>query len=246
MINKQTSPELWDLLFLGRDTDKMLAMGQSNNPLDTIYTKGEPESFHYALSRPRIAVIGTRDSNPYGSHCTNTIIEALSRNQLKPVIVSGLAMGTDTRAHNCALLNGLLTIAVLPTGLDEIYPLQNRELAQNIIKGRGALITPFPKKTSPEPINFFKRNYVLAAMSDLIIIPETKIKGSVTVVGRFASMYDIPVMAVPGRIDDMRSQGCNRLIAEGVALPLVDIEKLSDSSYLQKLIGRKFDQKNNP
>lgn len=178
-------------------------------------------------NRPRVAVIGTRDPSPYGIAMTESIVEALSRNPQKPIILSGLAMGVDTRAHKAALEHGMATVAVMATGLDQVYPYRNTELAGAMTKTKDCgLLTQFPDQTAPMAINFLIRNTTLALLSDLVIVVESKEKGGAMVAAKLAWDAGIPVLAVPGRIDDTRSAGCNALINLGQAKMLFNPEWL--------------------
>lgn len=217
-IHKNSQTRDWNTLFRSRDTDNIKKLDSSGESINEIHISGNDCALLTQPRRPRIAVIGTRDPSPYGREYTMKIVSMLAQSPLNPVIISGLAMGVDTIAHRSALSNGLQTVAVLPTGIDSVYPLQNRELAEKIQEDPGsALITQFPEKTAPIAINFLARNYVMAALSDIIIVVESRVKGGAIVTARYASEYNIPIIAVPGRIDDLRSQGCNELIRERIA-----------------------------
>ena len=217
-INKNSQTRDWNTLFRSRDTDNIKRLDCSGESINEIHISSNNCALLTQPRRPRIAVIGTRDPSPYGREYTMKIVSMLAQSSLNPIIISGLAMGVDTIAHRSALSNGLQTVAVLPTGIDTIYPLQNRELAEKIQEDPGsALLTQFPEKTAPMAINFLARNYVMAALSDLVIVVGSKVKGGAIVTARYASEYNIPIIALPGRVDDLRSQGCNDLIREGIA-----------------------------
>ena len=217
-IHKNSQTWDWNTLFRSRNTDNIKRLDCSGESINEIHISSNNCALLTQPRRPRIAVIGTRDPSPYGREYTMKIVSMLAQSSLNPVIISGLAMGVDTIAHRSALSNGLQTVAVLPTGIDTIYPLQNRELAEKIQEDPGsALLTQFPEKTAPMAINFLARNYVIATLSDLVIVVESKVKGGAIVTARYASEYNIPVIALPGRVDDLRSQGCNELIREGIA-----------------------------
>ena len=178
--------------------------------------------------RPKnIAIVGTRDISPYGIEWCSKTVEGLSDTKQKPLIVSGLALGTDICAHRKALDNGLPTIAVMPTGPDAIYPHRHLAFADELCRRPGcALITDYPPGTAPLPMNFLRRNRIIAGLSHATVLIESKIKGGGMMTARLAFSYDRDVFALPGRIDDVRSQGCNRLIAEKIAEPLVSVDGL--------------------
>jgi DNA processing protein len=185
------------------------------------------ELFH---SERRIAVVGTRDISPYGHEWCNRIVESLAYTPEKPTVVSGLALGTDICAHRAALSSGLPTIAVMATGPDTVYPYRHREFAEKIASTEGcALITDYPPGTAPLAIHFLRRNRIIAGLSDATLLIESRIKGGGMMTARLAFSYNRDVYALPGRVDDQRSQGCNLLIKEKVAEAIDSIEGLADS-----------------
>ena len=165
-----------------------------------------------------VTIAGTRDQSMYGRDCCMHIVRTLADSPIRPTIVSGLALGIDFTAHTAALEAGMKTIAVLPCGLDEVYPKAHTRVAERIASTPGcALISPFPPGTAPTAYNFLSRNLVIAALSETTIIVETKQKGGAKIIAHKAYELDRKVWAVPGRIDDIRSAGCNELIGEGIA-----------------------------
>ncbi len=188
--------------------------------------------------RRRIAVIGTRDISPYGREWCRRIVEGLSCAKEKPVIVSGLALGTDFIAHKTALECGLPTIGVMATGADSIYPSRHNDFAERLYHSPDcALITDYPSGTSPLPVHFLRRNRIIAGLSDSSIIVESKIKGGGMMTCGLAFQYGRDVYALPGRADDLRSQGCNHLIKSKMAEPLTSIKDLLDDLDLKKSRG---------
>lgn len=177
-------------------------------------------------TRPRICIIGSRDI------CANIIsdihrmVEVLSRREDKPIILSGLAVGTDTAAHKAALEMGLTTYAVMAQGIDSVYPYQNRGLADAIIKAGGGLITAFDDGISPMAVNFLERTKQMVTMSNMVIIAAAREKGSSIVAAKYAVDLDIPVYALPGQINDPHYKGSNKLIYSGDASLLYDYEQL--------------------
>ena len=168
-----------------------------------------------------ISVVGTRDISPYGKEWCRRIVAALGAAEHKPCIVSGLAIGVDITAHLAALEGGMSTIAVLPTGIDDIYPSRHREAAARIAQTPGcALITDYPPHTAVQAVNFLRRNRIIAGLSRATVLVESKIKGGGMMTARLSSGYGREVYALPGRVDDLRSQGCNLLIKEKLAEPL--------------------------
>ena len=182
----------------------------------------------------KIAVVGTRDISPYGKEwCTRTV-SALASADKKPMIVSGLALGTDICAHRTALESGLPTVAVMATGPLTIYPYRHKAFAEKLCQTPGcALVTDYPPGTPPLAMHFLRRNRIIAGMSDATILIESKIKGGGLMTSRLAFSYSRDVYALPGRADDIRSQGCNRLIWDKVAEPLISTEKIMENMGLK-------------
>lgn len=180
--------------------------------------------------RPSVAIVGTRDITSYGREWCIKIVNALARGKVSPVIVSGLAIGTDITAHIRALELGIPTFAVMATGIETVYPFRHGAVAEKIENSDGcALITDYPPGTSPLAINFLRRNRIIAGLSKAVILIESKKKGGGLMTCRLAYSYNRDVYALPGRIDDVCSEGCNRLIREKVAESVSDIESLVSS-----------------
>ena len=174
-----------------------------------------------------VAVVGTRDISPYGRDWTRRIVGALGRCRVKPTVVSGLAIGVDINAHTAALEAGLPTVAVIPVGIDSIYPVRHSGIAGRIASPPGcAVVTDFVPGTGAAPFNFLRRNRIIAGISGTTILAESKATGGGTMTARLAAGYGRDVRALPGRIDDVRSEGCNRLIMEKLAEPITDLGTL--------------------
>ena len=181
------------------------------------------------FGRPMISIVGTRDVSPYGREWCVRIVEALSGAAQRPTIVSGLAFGVDIMAHRAALEYGLGTLAVLPTGIDEVYPLQHAPAAACLGRTAGCgLLTDFPTGTRPMQATFLRRNRIIAGLGRATILVESKVKGGGMMTARLAFDYGREVFVLPGRIDDPRSGGCNRLVREKVAEPIVSVADLPD------------------
>ena len=195
-------------------------------PVGLYVRSGDPPE---KLWKPKnyVSIVGTRDISPYGKEWTEKIVGTLSRTNGKPVIVSGFAIGVDITAHLAALAFGLPTVAVIPVGIDSIYPWRHRRVADKMMETPGcALVTDFPPGTSPMPFNFLRRNRIIAGISGATILSESKAQGGGTMTARLAASYGRDVFCLPGRIDDVRSAGCNRLIREKLAEPVTDLDAL--------------------
>ncbi len=183
----------------------------------------------------RIAVVGTRDITPYGKEWCVRTVDGLARCKEKPAVVSGLALGTDFCAHKAALESGLATIGVMATGPEAVYPYRHKEFAERLCSTPGcALVTDYPPGTAPLAIHFLRRNRIIAGLSDATVLIESKIKGGGMMTCRLAFSYSREVYALPGRADDLRSQGCNSLIRSKIAEPIISIEDLTDSLGLNR------------
>jgi DNA processing protein len=157
-----------------------------------------------------VGIVGTRSATDYGRNETENIIESLAEHDV--TIISGLAIGIDAIAHRAALKNELPTIGAVGHGLDTIYPASNAELAKEMIKNKGGLLSEFFSGTLPEKHNFPLRNRIVAGISDAIIVIETNIKGGSMITAKFGDAYNRDVFAIPGRNIDNKSSGCNYLI----------------------------------
>ena len=195
-----------------------------------LYIRSETAEDELWTPSRKIAVVGTRDISPYGKEWCERIIRGMAGSGEKPMIVSGLALGTDICAHRTALDCGLPTIGVMATGPECIYPYRNESTARQMTRTPGcALVTDYPPGTAPLAVHFLRRNRIIAGLSQSTILVESKIRGGGMMTARLAFSYNRDVYALPGRADDIRSQGCNRLIKEKIAEPLTSIEELLDS-----------------
>lgn len=200
---------------------------ECDDPPLGLYYKGVSPPEEVFDCRPQVAIVGTRSMSYYGEDWCVRIAEAMSKAEIKPLIVSGLALGIDVTTHKAALKAGLPTVAVMATGIDRIFPPRNRAVAERIASTKGcALVTDYPPGTDAVRINFLRRNRIIAGMCKATILVESKIKGGGMMTARLASSYDRDVYALPGRIDDQLSQGCNLLIRENVAEAVGDLTDL--------------------
>ncbi|MBO5418535.1 MAG: DNA-protecting protein DprA [Bacteroidales bacterium] len=220
------------ITFLGyTDENYPRLLQDCDDPPIGLYIRSvSPHKDIFNRSRP-ISVIGTRDISPYGKEWCERIVAGLAACKEKPCIISGLALGTDICAHRSALENGLPTIAVMATGPEDIYPYRHRSYAERIAATPGcALITDYPPGTPALPVHFLRRNRIIAGLSEATLLIESKIKGGGMMTARLAFSYNRDVYALPGRIDDTMSQGCNLLIREKKAEALTDM-----SSFINNL-----------
>ncbi len=170
-----------------------------------------------------IGIVGTRKASDYGKSFIDELTAGLK--ETGSLIVSGLAYGIDIHAHRQALKQHLPTIGILGHGLDRIYPYQHQNTAKRMIEN-GGLLTEFPSCTNPDRENFPKRNRVVAGICDVLIIVETAIKGGSIITAEIANSYNKDIMALPGRVKDEYSAGCNDLIRKNKASIITCTEDL--------------------
>ena len=185
------------------------------DPPKIIYWQGQPPG--QWLKRPKIAVVGSRKFSPYGKAVTERLVAELARAGV--VIISGLAYGIDITAHNAALAAGGTTVAILPFGLDRIYPSAHLDTAMKILT-LGTLISEYPPGSATAfKSNFVARNRIISGLADAVLIPEATLKSGSLHTARFALEQGRMVMAVPGSITSPASEGSNNLIKSG-AIPV--------------------------
>ena len=173
-----------------------------------------------------ISVVGTRHATQYGIRFCDTLIGELAQRLPDLVVVSGLAYGIDIAAHRAALKHGLSTVAVLPRGLNRIYPAMHRSDAVAIVKHGGMLVTDYTSQDVVQKSNFLARNRIVAALSDCTVVVESAGSGGALVTASLAMSYNRDVMAVPGRCGDEFSTGCNKLIATNKAALITGADDL--------------------
>jgi len=168
------------------------------------------------LSRPGIAMVGTRHPTPYGSGMAERLATDLAVRGL--VIISGLARGIDTASHRGTVAAKGKTVAVLGTGIDVIYPKENSRLAEQMLALGGALISEFPLGTAPTPQNFPIRNRIISGMSAGVLVVEAAEYSGTRITSRCALEQNRDVYAVPGNVTNKNSWGPNTLIKQGAKL----------------------------
>lgn len=176
---------------------------------ESLYVKGHLPSER----QPVVAIVGTRKPTPYGKEVTFDLAYKLAKRGV--VIVSGLAFGVDAIAHRGALEAGGTTIAILPGGLENIYPAAHRKLAEEIIEKSGALISEYESDASPQKYHFLARNRIVSGLADAVIITEAGERSGTLSTTNHALDQNKEVFAVPGNITSHLSIGPNRLIQQG-------------------------------
>lgn len=193
------------------DSEYPALLKEIYDPPILLWIKGNAE----ALSKPGVAVIGTRNASTYGKKQAEKLSTKLAEEGL--CIFSGLAYGIDTIGHQSALKVGSPTVAVLGSGIDNLYPKSNAEVANNIVKSGGAVISEFAPGTMPDKGNFPLRNRVVSGLSLGVVVMESGIKGGSMITAELALDQNREVFAVPHPLGNPSGTGCNYLIKKGAA-----------------------------
>lgn len=192
-----------------------------------LYRKGS-----YDFSQPSVAIVGSRRTTLYGQSVAKKLGADLAR--LGFCVVSGLARGIDTAAHEGALSAGGKTAAVLGNGIDIIYPAENLNLYRQI-EATGAILSEFPFTRRADKQSFAMRNRIVAGICDAVVVVESDVSGGSMITARFAGEQGRLIFAVPGRIDQATSAGCHQLIRDGATLLTGVDDILNELSYLDGL-----------
>src|SRR6202048_1815193 len=182
------------------------------DPPAVLWIRGSVE----LLSRPGIAVVGTRQPSPYGAGMAELLSRDLAQRRL--TILSGMARGVDTAAHKGAMDAGGKTVAVWGTGIDVVYPKENKKLAEQIVATGGTIVTEYPLGTFPAPQNFPIRNRILSGMSVGVLVIEAAEYSGTRITARCAMEQNRDVYAVPGDVTNKNAWGPNTLIKQGAKL----------------------------
>ena len=205
------------------------ALKQSYDPPLVLYVWGDVlESDCHALG-----IVGSRRCSHYGTHSARQFSFQLATSGF--TIVSGLARGIDTHAHEGAIAAKGRTIAVIGSGIGQVYPPENMALAERIADGHGAVVSEFPLNTPPSKKTFPMRNRIVAAWSQAILVVECPAWSGAIITANLAGDLGKPIYAVPGQIDRPTSAGCNNLIREGAILVTGGQDILNDLSVLPLL-----------
>lgn len=219
IYNQFNSKELFnevnkELHFIEKNNINTFVFKEENYPINlaqcedgpiVLYTSGNVD-----FNKTKIlSVVGTRKITEYGKDICKQLLQELANDDV--LIVSGLAYGVDSYAHQTCVDLGMQTIGVLAHGLDRIYPATNKKLASKMC-GNGGLVTEFMSETNPDRENFPKRNRIIAGLADATLVIESAKKGGSLITAEIANSYSRDVFAVPGKIGDAYSEGCNYLI----------------------------------
>ena len=199
-----------DCIYLGTSEYPQL-LAEISDPPACIWTRGDRAIF----ARTAVAVIGARNASQEGLIAAGEIACDLARAGI--VVVSGLARGIDSAAHRGALNGGGKTIAVLGTGIDQVYPAENDLLTEQIVAS-GLLVSEFPPDALPLPGHFPRRNRIISGLSKAVVVVEAREKSGSLITARMAADQGRDVMAVPGTIVGGRNRGANALLRDGAKL----------------------------
>jgi DNA processing protein len=213
-----------------RDPGYPKLLREISDPPIGLYRKG-----NYLFDAPCMAIVGSRRTTLYGQSVAKKLGAQLA--QMGFCVVSGLARGIDTAAHEGALSVGGKTAAVLGCGIDIVYPPENLDLYRRIVE-TGAVLSEFPFGRKADRQTFPMRNRVVSGMSEGIVVVESDTQGGAMITARFAGEQGRLIFAVPGRIDQATSNGCHQLIRDGATLLTSVDDILSELSYLDGLRPR--------
>ena len=209
-----------EISFIEKNNIRPLFISDENYPKRLLNCYDSPTLLYYKgnadLNASKIiSIVGTRNNSDYGKVTCENLLQDLAEEDV--LVISGLAFGIDTIAHKASLKNKLKTVGVLAHGLDKIYPAQNKSLAKEMLT-HGGLLTDFRSGTKPDRQNFPSRNRIVAGICDALIVIESSIKGGSLISAELANSYNKDVFAIPGRVSDSRSEGCNYLIKNNKSL----------------------------
>jgi DNA processing protein len=208
-----------------------MMLRQTFDPPIILWVKGNPS----AISKPGIAVVGTRNPGRYGLNQAEEWSRKICGAGLS--INSGLAYGIDAKAHKTAIDSGGTTVAVLGSGIDRIYPNRNRGLAAEIIEKNGAVITEYPPGSIPDAVNFPERNRIVSGISHGTLVVESGVKGGSMITARLALDQNREVFVVPHQLGYLKGEGCNYLIRTGQGKLVQKLDDLLEELSVQTQNG---------
>lgn len=209
-----------------------------NRPM-CLYSRGSFKD----INKKSVAIVGARDMTNYGKEMTSYLVSNLAKENIN--IISGMAIGIDSVAHREAIKSNVNTYAVLGNGVNICYPTYNMDIYEHIKNSkRGAIISEFPLGKKPLAYNFPLRNRIISGLADIIVIVEARIKSGSLITASMAAEQGKEVFAVPGRLSDPLSIGCNRLIMDGAGI-VTCVDDLLESLSLKCDNELKFIDKNN-
>jgi DNA processing protein len=212
---------------------------RTQNAPQQLWVVGDPE----VLGLPQLAIVGSRNATPGGTEAAHQFAAYLAGCGL--TVTSGLALGVDAAAHRGALASDGLTVAVLGSGPDEIYPRANHALAQQISRS-GALVSEFPPGTPVRRNQFPQRNRIIAGLSLGTLVVEAGINSGSLITARFAGDYGREVFAIPGSIHNPLAKGCHRLIRQGAKLVEQAADIIEEIGFLARAMAPEIQSQKKP
>ena len=224
----ETNPDFWT----PSDPEYPSLLLEIPSPPAVLYYRGKVDLTENSGAKPAIAIVGTRYPTKYGRDWTRRISKFLTEQGF--TIISGMAAGIDTEAHQACLATGGRTIAVLGTGLDLIYPPSNQKLYQAISE-HGLIISEYPQGTQPSRGNFPARNRIIAGWSRAVLIMEAPQRSGALITARYANEFCRDVYVLPGSLNNQQAIGCLRLLNSGAHVILGETELLEMLAIMPKL-----------
>lgn len=206
---------------LRHQNDLPILLNECEDAPAILYQKG-----NYDPSLKPLSLVGTRNITSYGKHFIHDLLEEVQNKNI--ITISGLALGVDTEIHQVSVEKNIPTIAVLAHGFHTLYPSKNKKLSEKILEENGVLFSEFNSSQKPDRENFIQRNRVIAGLSPATIVVETAFGGGSISTATFALNYNREVFALPGKISDKYSQGCNQLIFQNKAGVISTISALAE------------------
>ncbi len=225
---EQQHPNFWT----PADPQYPTLLFEITDPPPLLFYRGRPELAEALKTQPSVGIVGTRSPSDYGQRWTRRLTQQLAIHGV--IVVSGLANGIDRHAHYQTLESNGLTIAVLGTGVDIVYPWANRTL-QERIAGVGLLLSEHPNGTPPDRGHFPRRNRIIAGLSRAVVVTEAPLRSGALITARLANDYGRDVFALPGSLDNPCSRGCLELINQGAQMILDEKTLVTEMAYLPQL-----------
>ncbi|WP_347405007.1 DNA-processing protein DprA [Nodosilinea sp. LEGE 06152] len=214
------------------DAEYPILLYEIADPPPIVFYRGRLELANALQLMPSVGVVGTRNPSDYGQRWTRRLTQQLAHHDV--IVVSGLAKGVDRYAHQQTLDSGGLTIAVLGTGVDQVYPSVNRDLHERIAR-QGLLLSEHPNGTPPDRAHFPRRNRIIAGLSRAVVVTEAPARSGALITAQLANDYGRDVFAVPGSLDNLNSEGCLELINQGAQMILNDMTLITALGQLPQL-----------
>jgi DNA processing protein len=209
----QTNPQFWTVA----DRDYPGLLREIPDPPALLYYRGQVDLLENQGSTPMVAIVGTREPTEYGKRWARKLARALAEQGI--TVVSGMAEGIDTHAHQGCLEAGGRTIAVLGTGVDVAYPPRNQDLYQQILH-QGLVLSEYPAGTRPDRSHFPRRNRIVAGIVRAVLIIEAPTKSGALITAHLANDYGRDIYVLPGSLDNPKAMGCLGLVNRGAQIIL--------------------------